>query len=140
MAGRRVAARRAIEEIWTGANPAAIDEVYADGFIGRSNLSSTVVNGREDVRKYTLEFAEAIGNLRFEVLDQVCDGDTVATRWTGMGDRLALVLSELGLDTGPLRTAGITIHRFAGPQIVESWTYWDAHSLPRGLRLVEDEA
>lgn len=140
MAGRRRAARRAIEEIWTGANPAAIDELYAPDFVGRSNLSTMVVHGRDEVRRYTQDFSDAIGNLRFEILDQVCDGDTVATRWTGDGERLALVLTQLGLDTGPVRIGGITTQRFEGDLIAESWTYWDASSAPPPLRLVDDQS
>jgi predicted ester cyclase len=138
VAGRRKAARRAIEEIWTGANPGAIEELYAPHFVGRSNLSGIVVHGRDEVRRYTQDFSDAIGNLRFEILDQVSDGDRVSTRWTGDGERLAVVLAQLGLDTGPVRIGGITTQRFEGELIAESWTYWDASSTPPPLRLVDN--
>src|SRR4051794_35176259 len=62
-AGRRLTARRAIEAIWAGGDPADIDDLYDPEFVGRSNLSSVVVHGPEEVRHYTQQFATGIGNL-----------------------------------------------------------------------------
>jgi predicted ester cyclase len=138
-ARRCLLARRAIEEIWTGANPSAIVELYDDAFVGRSNLAENVVRGPEEVRRATHEFVTAIANLRFEILDQITDGDTVATRWTGHGDGLEQLLEMAEVGDGPVQSGGITIHRFDGDRIVESWTYWDATSAPappRTLRLL----
>jgi predicted ester cyclase len=139
-AGRRLMARRAIEAIWAGTDPEAIDDLYDDAFVGRSNLSGVVVSGPDEVRRYTQQFATAIGNLSFEILDQIGEGDTVATRWIADGDGLGPLLEEL-VDGGggPVRAGGITIHRFDGERIVESWTYWDATGAPpadRVLRLL----
>lgn len=133
-------ARRAIEAIWAGADSSEIDDLYDRAFVGRSNLSSVVVRGPGEVRRYTQQFATAIGNLRFEILDQFSDGDTVVTRWTGDGDGLGSLLEGLvDGDDGPVRAGGITIHRFERGRIVESWTYWDATGAPpseRALRLL----
>jgi predicted ester cyclase len=139
-ARRCLMARRAIEEIWTGADPSAIDELYDQSFVGRSNLASNVVRGPADVHRYTQEFVTAIANLRFDILDQITDGDTVVTRWTGHGDGLEQLLGELEVGDGPVQAGGITMHRFDGDRIVESWTYWDATSEPpaRPLRLLRD--
>jgi predicted ester cyclase len=139
-AGRRLMARRAIEAIWAGSDPADIDDLYDPEFVGRSNLSSVVVRGPEEVRRYTQQFSTAIGNLRFEILDQISEGDTVVTRWAGDGDEVAPLVEEL-VDTGsgPIRAGGITMHRFERERIVESWTYWDAMGAPpseRALRLL----
>jgi predicted ester cyclase len=139
-AGRRLSARRAIEAIWTGAESSAIDELYDPAFVGRSNLSSVVVQGPEEVRRYTQQFATAIGNLRFEILDQISEGETVVTRWTGDGDGLGPLLEELvDGDGSAVRAGGITMHRFDRGRIVESWTYWDATGAPpsdRALRVL----
>jgi predicted ester cyclase len=142
-ARRLLLARRSIEAIWTGADPSAIDEIYDGAFVGRSNLSSVVVRGPEEVRRYTQQFAKAIGNLRFEILDQISDGETVVTRWIGDGDGLGPLLEELiDGDDGPIQTGGITIQRFENERIVESWTYWDARGAPpseRTLRLLRGD-
>jgi ketosteroid isomerase-like protein len=139
-AGRRLSARRAIEAIWTGADPAATADLYDDAFVGRSNLSDVVVEGPAEVRRYTQQFAAAIGDLRFEILEQISEGDTVVTRWIADGDGLAPLLEDLvDSDGGPIRAGGITMHRFKGERIVESWTYWDATGAPpskRALRLL----
>jgi ketosteroid isomerase-like protein len=143
-AGRRLMARRAIEAIWTGSDPAAVDDLYDREFVGRSNLSGVLVRGPEEVRRYTQQFATAIGNLQFEILDQISDGETVVTRWAGGGDGLGPLLEELiDASGGPIRAGGITMHRFDGGRIVESWTYWDATGAPpseRALRLLRGGA
>jgi predicted ester cyclase len=140
-ARRRLMARDAIEAIWTGAESPAIADLYDAAFVGHSNLSDVVVSGPGEVRRYTQQFAAAIGDLRFEILDQVGEGDTIVTRWIADGDGLAPLLEELvGGDGGPVRAGGITMHRFERERIVESWTYWDASGKPPpDLRLVTDE-
>jgi predicted ester cyclase len=138
-ARRCLIARRAIEEIWTGANPAAIEELYDEGFVGRSNLASNVVRGPAEVRLATEQFVKAIDNLRFEIVDQITDGETVVTQWTGHGEGLEKLIEMFEVGDGPVRSGGITIHRFEGERIIESWTYWDATSAPpreRVLRLL----
>jgi predicted ester cyclase len=138
-ARRCLIARRAIEEIWTGSNPAAIDELYDEAFVGRANLASNVVSGPEEVRGATQEFVAAIANLRFDIVSQITDGDTVVTQWTGHGDGLEELLEMAELGDGPVQSGGMTMHRFEGDRIVESWTYWDAMGAPpseRALRLL----
>jgi predicted ester cyclase len=92
------------------------------------------------VHRTTHAFVTATGGLRFDILEQVSDGDTVVTRWTGYGERLGQLLEELVDGDGPVRAGGITIHRFKDGRIVDSWTYWDAAGTPPpDLRLVTDE-
>jgi predicted ester cyclase len=64
--------------------------------------------------------------LRFEVVDQVAEGDRVASRWvlTGTNRRR------------PVRLWGITLSRLGDGRIVEDWIGFDSLELVRQLGIL----
>jgi predicted SnoaL-like aldol condensation-catalyzing enzyme len=57
----------------------------------------------------------------FTIEDLIAEGDRVVVRWTVRG-------------RNDLTITGITIHRFDGQKIVETWGSWDALGLMQQLK------
>lgn len=81
--------------------------------------------GLEGVRRSTELYRALLDDLKIEVVDQVAEGDRVASRW---------VLSGSNRGRG-VRLTGITISRLDGGRIGEDWTVLDSVELLRQLGL-----
>jgi SnoaL-like polyketide cyclase len=75
-------------------------------------------------------------NSSFTIIeDQIAEGDTVVTRWTGTGTHQGDLLGMA--PTGkPAKVMGIWIHRLAGGKIVESWNVWDTLGMLQQLGVI----
>ena len=120
--------RRLIEEAYGKANLGIFDEVCSqdfrshDPFAGDATLQQT----KELCRSYR----EAFSDLKPTVLASFADGETVVLHW-----RMS------GTHTGPLKgippsgahctVEGISIDRYRGGRLSESWVQWDALGLLR---------
>lgn len=114
-------ARRFLDELWNRGNFAVIDELLARDYDGHS---STVVRGPEGAEAFIPTVRAAFPDFQFKILDQIAEGDKVATRWK---------LS--GTHEGPFQGAppsgervemtGITIFRVADGRLIEGWTNED---------------
>ena len=116
--------RRGYEEIWNGENLAAVDEIYAPGFVLYDPVTPGV-RGPEGFKQYVTMIRTAFPDLHFTVKDQIAEGDKVATRWTVTGTQQG---QFMGIPpTGKHSTVtGITISRIADGKIVEERSNWDA--------------
>ena len=118
-----LAARRAIEEVCSGRNLAAVSDYYSPRFV--DHVNSMQFHGIEGARQSVALYQELFDDLRFVVEQQVVDGDQVASRWaldgTHRGRRVHLT--------------GITISRFEDGKIVEDWGSTDTMDLVRQLGL-----
>lgn len=129
----RELARRAIDEVWTAGDPAAVAELYAEDYFGNTTGGDPVV-GRAAVMRAVAAFRQALPDLELSVHDQVVEGDRVATRWSGRGTYAGEAVGEPG-PRRSVRVGGITIHRVREGRIVEGWTCWEATDFAQ-LRLV----
>ena len=59
------------------------------------------------------------------VEDQIAEGDRVVTRWTERGTHQGEFMS-VPPSENRIEIAGITINRFSGGKIAETWTNYDA--------------
>ena len=75
------------------------------------------------MRRSTELYRRLFDDLAFEVVDQVAEGDRVASRWVLTG-------SNRGR---PVRLWGITISRLRDGRIVEDWSAFDGLELLRAL-------
>lgn len=121
----KVVARRFLEELWNRSNFAVVDELLARDYDGHS---STVIRGPEGAVAFIPVMRAAFPDFQFKVLDQIAEGDKVATRW-----------NLVGTHEGPFQGTppsgrrvemrGITIFRLAGGRLVEGWTNEDVLGL-----------
>jgi predicted ester cyclase len=117
-------ARTALERVCSRADFGLAPECYAEDFVDHVNRLE--FRGLEGVRRSTALYQALFDDLRIEVVDQVAEGDRVASRWVMRG-------SNRGRE---VELTGITISRLRDGLIVEDWSATDGVDLLRGLGLV----
>ena len=114
-------ARRALEEVCSGRDPAGIEEVYSPRFV--DHVNALEYHGTDGARRSVALYRELFPDLRFVVEEQVTEGLRVASRWTLHGTHRGR----------QVRLRGIVISRFEDEQIVEDWAASDTLELVRQL-------
>jgi ubiquinone/menaquinone biosynthesis C-methylase UbiE/ketosteroid isomerase-like protein len=116
-------ARRAIEEVCSGRDLAGIARDYHPNFVDHVNRFP--YHGHGGARQSIALYLALFGDLRFEVDDQVSEGDKVASRWTLRG-------THKGRE---VELRGIVISRLEDGRIIEDWAASDTMELVRELGL-----
>jgi predicted ester cyclase len=76
------------------------------------------------VKQFVDTYRTAFRGARITVEEQIAEGDTVATRWTGRGTHEGelMGIAPTGKET---TVTGLTISRLRNGKVVEEWTNWD---------------
>jgi predicted ester cyclase len=120
-AENREVARTALEQVCARGDMTLAPRCYAEDFV--DHVGRLEYRGLDGVRRSTQLYRLLFDDLAFEVVDQVAEGDRVASRW---------VLT--GANRGrPVRLSGITISRLRDKRIVEDWSAFDGLELLRAL-------
>jgi ketosteroid isomerase-like protein len=100
-----------------------LPEFYDEDFV--DHVNAMVFRGHAGARESVGFYRSLFEDLRFDIDDQVTEGDRVATRWTlhGTYRRRAIALH------------GIVISRFRDERIIEDYSVTDSLELPRALGL-----
>jgi ketosteroid isomerase-like protein len=120
----RDVARMALEQVCSRGDMTLAPQCYAEDFA--DHVGRLEYHGLEGVRKSTALYRALFDDLAFDVVDQVAEGDRVASRWVLTG-------SNRGRS---VRLNGITISRLRDGRIVEDWNGFDSLELLRALGLV----
>lgn len=116
-------ARYAIEDVCSGRHLGDLERCYSPTFV--DHVNSMKYHGHEGVRRSVALYRRIFQDLEFEVLEQVSEGDRVASHW-----------KLTGVNRGrPVELFGMTISRFENGQIAEDWGYTDSIELARKLGL-----
>jgi predicted ester cyclase len=117
----REVARTALEQVCARGDMDLAPRCYAEDFA--DHVGSLEYRGLEGVRHSTALYRALFDDLTFEVLDQVAEGDRVASRFvlTGSNRRRRV------------RLWGIVISRLRDGRIVEDWSAFDGVELLRQL-------
>jgi predicted ester cyclase len=122
-AHHRDTARRALEEVCSGRDLPAIEQVYSARFV--DHVNALEYHGTDGARQSVALYLKLFPDLRFEVDEQVTEGDRVASRWTLHGTHRGR----------RVKLRGIVISRFEDGKIVEDWAASDTMELARQLGL-----
>ena len=114
-------ARRALEVACAGRDENAIPESYHPRFV--DHVNGMRYEGVEGARQSVALYRELFPDLRFEVEEQVTEGERVASRWTLHGTHRGRAV----------RLWGIVISRFEDGKIIEDWAASDTLELARQL-------
>jgi len=117
----RETARRALEEVCSGRDLGAVEDVYSPRFI--DHVNALEYHGTEGARRSVALYLKLFPDLRFQVEEQVTERDRVASRWTLHGTHRGR----------PVQLRGIVISRFEEGKIVEDWAASDTMELARQL-------
>ena len=132
MAKNADGSRRILEEVFGGGNYDVIDELVATDAKGHDAALPEPTIGREGLKEAARGYRSAFPDLKLTIEQVVAEGDYVAIRWTARGTHKAELFGIA--PTGRESTVtGITIDRWAGGKIAESWTNWDTLGLLQQL-------
>ena len=126
-------ARRDLLEVWNQGKLEVIDETAAEDLVFHD--PSGDILGVEGYRQYVTMYRTAFPDVQFTIEDQVAEGDKVVTRWssTATHNGELMGIPPTGLP-GP--TTGISIGRFVGGKVVETWSSWDALGMWQKLGVI----
>ena len=122
-ATNRDVARIAIEQVCARGDMTLAPRCYAEDFI--DHVGRVRYRGLDGVRRSTALYRTVFDDLAFEVVDQVAEGDQVASRFVLTG-------SHRGRQ---VQLWGITLSRLRDGRIVEDWSAFDSLELLRQLGL-----
>lgn len=137
MAGEELKAvvRRELEEMFSAGNLGVADEIIAADYVGHDSALPEPIRGPAGVKEAVAGYRAAFPDLTVTIKAQVTEGDILVTRWTARGTHQGELFGVA--PTGKQATVtGISIDRFSGGMIVESWTNWDALGLLQQLGAV----
>ncbi|MGH3118545.1 MAG: ester cyclase [Gaiellales bacterium] len=124
MADAKEIVRRLTEEPWTG-NAAIIDELASPDYVGNDPTEPEPIRGPAGLKANLEKYKAGFSNARVTVEDQIAEGETVATRWTGRGTHDGEIAGVAA--TGKeVTVSGLTISRVENGLVVEEQTEWDA--------------
>jgi len=132
------ASRRLIDEAFNQGNLGVIDEMCADDFVDHDPIMGD--QDREGVKRTIGGYRQAFPDIHIDVLDVVAADDKVVYRWQGDGtfENEFMGQQPTGEKGDPVN--GITIDRFEGGKIVESWSQWDVLTLMRDIGVMPEGA
>jgi steroid delta-isomerase-like uncharacterized protein len=120
---------RRLHEAWNAGDLAAVDEIYADDFVGHFPPSSHLPDrrGREGAREGIRRAKAAFPDWHEAVEAMVTEGNVVVTRYTSTGTHLGEFRGLPGL--APTRkkisVPEISIYRVASGKVTEQWCLLD---------------
>jgi steroid delta-isomerase-like uncharacterized protein len=119
-AENKTLARRAMDELWTKGNLAAIDQLYSDNCVFHDLGSPEDIRGRDGLRQFAQTYRTACPDLKCTVEDVLAEGDKVALRWISRGTHKGDLMGIA--PTGKQVTfRGVQIQRISNGKIVEEW-------------------
>lgn len=124
------------EEVWNGRDPSQVDKFFAAGHIFRAGSNPPL--DREGHREMIAHFQRAFPDGRNTSEELIAEGDKVVHRWTYRGTHRGAFQGILPTGTQVTLT-GISIWRFEGGKIVESWHELDNLGLMQQLGIVPAE-
>jgi predicted ester cyclase len=116
----KLVAQRLMHEGWNKRDFAVVEEIVGSDHVLHDPSGPQLGSGREAYVNRMKLYVGAF-DTHFTIEDLIAEGDRVVVRWTVRG-------------RNDLTLTGITIHRFDGQKIVETWGNWDALGLMQQLK------
>jgi steroid delta-isomerase-like uncharacterized protein len=131
----KATSRRFFEEMVNAKQLGVADEIFATDHAYHDPSSPMIGSGPGGMKQLISMYIAAYPDLHHAVEDQIAEGDTVVTRWTGTGTHQGDLLG-MAPTQKPAKVMGIWIHRLAGGKIVESWNVWDTLGMLQQLGVI----
>jgi steroid delta-isomerase-like uncharacterized protein len=135
----KAVSRRVAEELFTQGRFDLAEELVDSRFVGHDVAAPEPIRGPAGLKEQAKGYREAFPDLKLKIEEQIAEGDKVVTRWTATGTHKGDLfgISPTGKQT---TVEGITIDRFSGGKIAESWDNWDALGLMQQLGAIPSMA
>jgi steroid delta-isomerase-like uncharacterized protein len=117
---------RRLHEIWNTGDVAAVDEIYAESFVGHFPPSSHLPErrGRAGAREGITRIKAAFPDWHEAIEDMVTEGNTVVTRYTSTGTHRGEFRGLRPTGT-KISVPEISIYRVARGKVTEQWCLLD---------------
>ena len=139
MSEQNKALARTFYEAFASGEVDRLDEIMAEDAVDHDTQNPFAGNGREGAKQAIAMYRAAFSDLRFEIEDQVAEGDMVVTRWTGTGTQDGELMGAPASGKVSI-VSGITVDRIEDGKIAEGWTSWDTLGMLQQLGLAEQPA
>lgn len=128
----KASVQRMLEEVMNQHKLAVVGELFAADYLMHDPAWPLEVRGPEGFAQWAGAMLEPFFSDSHISADLVAEGDKVAVRWTWTGTHVG---EFMGIPaTGrQITVPGISIHRFADGQFVESWASYDALGMMQQL-------
>ncbi|HOW75844.1 MAG TPA: ester cyclase [Candidatus Competibacteraceae bacterium] len=124
--------RRNFEVIWTQCNLEVADEIIDPHYVGHIAALPDTVRGVETFKQVVMLYHLSAPDIRFEIQDQLAEGDKVATRWIAHGTHQGEFMG-IAPSGQRMSVTGMSFHRIENDRIQESWDDWDALNMLRNM-------
>lgn len=126
-----------VDRIWNEGDLDAIDELYAENFAGHDPQNP--LQGRDAMRAWVQEARSVVPDFHINLHETISEGDISVTRWTVSGTQRK---EWRGMPpTGKAFViTGMTMSKFDGDKIVESWVNADNLGMLAQLGVIPAEA
>jgi steroid delta-isomerase-like uncharacterized protein len=125
--------RRLIDDVWNRGKLELLDELLTRDHVNNDPMEPG--RGTESMKQHVRKYRTAFSDCRLDIDEMMSVGDRVVVRWhySGTHKNPFEGIQPTGRRvTGP----GISIHRFQGDRIQESFVAWDALGLMQQLGVV----
>ena len=115
--------RRAIDEVFNQGKLDVIDEITTDDFVSHDTMAGE--GDRESDKQVVSGYRDAFPDLECTIDEIFAAGDKVVMRWTANGTFENDLMGQKATGEKGRGVEGITIDRYEGDKIAESWTQWN---------------
>ena len=117
--------RRIYEEFWGQKNLAVADELVHTGHDNRPPGSlPEFPDGLDGFKQVAQAYHTAFPDLQVSIVEQVAEGNAVATYWTAHGTNTGSLFGKPATNKAAT-FAGMSLDHVADGKIVNSWTHFD---------------
>jgi predicted ester cyclase len=122
-AGNKAVIREIFEETWQG-DVNVVDRLVGSEYIGYDPSQPDAIRGIDGIKAFVERFRQSFSNTHITIEEQIAEGDTVATRWTGRGTHTGEItgIAPTGKD---VTITGTSISRLENGKLIEDYTEWD---------------
>lgn len=125
-------------DIFAQGNLDLVDEIFAPDFVGHDPAMPEDIRGVEGARDFYSVYLSAFPDAEVTIEDQLAEGDTVATRWTGRGTHRGELMG-VPPSGNRVEVAGISIARIEGGKVAEEWDLYDALGMMQQIGAVPEQ-
>ncbi len=129
--------RRVNEEVFSQGNLDLVDELLSPDYVLHDpGLPGGELRGTDSFRQQWVSmFRNAFPDLQLSVEDQIAEGDTVVTRYTGRGTHQGELMG-IPPTNNEVVVSGTIVSRVSGGGIEEEWNNFDALGMMRQLGVI----
>jgi len=113
-------ARRAMDELWTKGNLAAVDQLYSENCVFHDLGNPEDIRGRDGIKQFARMFRTAFPDLQCTMEDVLAEGDKVALRWVSRGTHKGDLMGTAATGKQVI-FRGIQMQRISNGKIEEEW-------------------